>query len=53
MQERSLNWINQTNNGFDNLLPLVDKDVKAGKAQKAIFKLFSSGELVHQNPFNA
>ena len=37
------NWINQTNNDFDELIPLIDKDVKAGKSKKAIFKLFSSG----------
>jgi len=37
------NWINQADNGFDDLIPLVDKDVKSGKAQKAVFKLFSAG----------
>lgn len=37
------NWINQTDNDWDSLLPLIDKDVKAGKSEKAIFKLFSSG----------
>ena len=37
------NWINQTNNDFDELVPLIDKDVKAGKSEQAIFRLFSSG----------
>ncbi|MFM5993987.1 MAG: type ISP restriction/modification enzyme, partial [Dolichospermum sp.] len=37
------NWINQSDNDFDSLLPLVDKDVKAGKAEEAVFKLFSRG----------
>jgi len=37
------NWINQTDNDFDNLLALVDKNVKAGKAEQAIFRLFSRG----------
>lgn len=37
------NWINQTNNKYDDLLPLADKDVKAGRSDKALFKLFSSG----------
>ncbi|MBE9236902.1 N-6 DNA methylase [Anabaena aphanizomenioides LEGE 00250] len=37
------NWINQADNDFDSLLPLVDKDVKAGKAEEAVFKLFSLG----------
>ncbi|MCC5621394.1 type ISP restriction/modification enzyme [Nostoc sp. CHAB 5715] len=41
--DKNHNWINQTDNDFDNLLPLVDKDVKAGKAQEAVFKLFSRG----------
>ena len=37
------NWINLTDNDFDEFLPLVDKDVKTGRAQEAIFKLFSRG----------
>jgi predicted helicase len=37
------NWINQTDNDWDNLMPLVDKEVKAGKSEEAIFKLFSRG----------
>ena len=41
--DKNNNWINQTDNNYDDLLPLVDKDVKAGKGEQAIFKLFSSG----------
>jgi predicted helicase len=41
--DKHYNWIEQTDNDFDNLLPLVDKDVKNGKAEQAVFKLFSSG----------
>lgn len=40
------NWINQTHNDFDSLLPLIDKHTKAAKTQRserAIFKLFSAG----------
>jgi predicted helicase len=37
------NWINQTDNDFDSLIPLIDKDVKAGKSQEAVFELFSRG----------
>ncbi|MDZ4067820.1 MAG: type ISP restriction/modification enzyme, partial [Tabrizicola sp.] len=40
------NWLGQTENDWEELLPLVSKDVKAGKrgAEKgAIFKLFSRG----------
>jgi predicted helicase len=41
--DKQNNWINQTNNNFDELIPLIDKDVKAGKSEQAIFELFSSG----------
>ena len=41
--DKQHNWINQANNDFDTLLPLIDKDVKAGKSQTAVFKLFSRG----------
>ncbi|MGI2904175.1 type ISP restriction/modification enzyme [Tolypothrix sp. VBCCA 56010] len=41
--DKQHNWVNLTNNNFDNLIPLVDKDVKAGKAQEAVFQLFSRG----------
>ncbi|MDZ8223336.1 type ISP restriction/modification enzyme [Nostoc sp. ChiVER01] len=41
--DKNHNWINQTDNDFDNLLPLVDKDVKAGRTGKAVFKLFTRG----------
>ncbi|WP_017292566.1 type ISP restriction/modification enzyme [Geminocystis herdmanii] len=37
------NWINQTDNDFDDLIPLIDKDVKAGKT-KAV-KNEETGEL--------
>jgi predicted helicase len=41
--DRKANWINLTDNDFDTFLPLIDKDVKAGKSETAIFQLFSSG----------
>ncbi len=41
--DKNHNWINQADNDFDSLLTLVDKDVKAGKAQEAVFQLFSRG----------
>ncbi|MBW4476127.1 MAG: N-6 DNA methylase [Tolypothrix brevis GSE-NOS-MK-07-07A] len=37
------NWINLSDNDFDCLIPVIGKDVKAGLAEQAIFKLFSSG----------
>jgi len=41
--DQKANWINLTDNDFDSLLPLIDKEVKAGKSQKAVFQLFSRG----------
>lgn len=37
------NWINLTDNDFDELIPLIDKQAKSGLSEKAIFKLFSRG----------
>ncbi len=40
------NWINLTDNDFDSLLPLVNKETKLAKnkaGEKAIFKLYSLG----------
>ena len=41
--DQKSNWINLTDNDFDTLLPLIDKEVKAGKSQEAVFQLFSRG----------
>ncbi len=44
--DKNNNWINLTDNDFDSLLPLADKDTKLAKSKaddKAIFKLFSNG----------
>jgi len=41
--DKKANWVNQTDNDFDDLLPLLDKDVKAGKSEEAVFQLFSRG----------
>ena len=41
--DQKANWINLTDNDFDSFLPLIDKEVKAGRSQEAIFQLFSSG----------
>jgi predicted helicase len=37
------NWINLTDNDFDDFLALADKEVKKGKAEDAVFQLFSAG----------
>ncbi|MFM6255959.1 MAG: type ISP restriction/modification enzyme, partial [Dolichospermum sp.] len=44
--DNNFNWINLTDNDFDSLLPLANKDTKLAKTNaddKAIFKLFSNG----------
>ena len=41
--DQKSNWINLTDNDFDSRLPLIDKDVKAGRSQEAVFQLFSRG----------
>ncbi|MBD2395131.1 N-6 DNA methylase [Cyanobacterium aponinum FACHB-4101] len=41
--DKKRNWINQTDNDFDDLISLIDKDVKAGKT-KAV-KNEETGEL--------
>jgi len=41
--DKDHNWINLSSNDFDELIPLIDKDVKSGDNSKAIFKLFSNG----------
>jgi predicted helicase len=43
------NWINQSDNDFENLLSLLDKDVKAGKGEESVFKLFSLGVATHRD----
>lgn len=47
--DKNYNWINQSDNDFEHLLPLVDKDVKAGKKEEAVFKLFSLGVATHRD----
>ena len=46
------NWINQTHNDFDTLLPLASKETKAAKTaakERAIFKLFSLGVVTNRD----
>lgn len=43
MPDKKQNWINQVENDFDSLLPLMDKVTKSCKNDEAIFKLFSNG----------
>jgi len=41
--DKKANWINLTDNDFDDFLPLMDKEVKDGKSDQAVFYLFSRG----------
>jgi predicted helicase len=41
--DKNNNWINLTDNDFESLIPLIDKNVKAGKSNKAVFNLFANG----------
>ncbi len=50
--DKSKNWINLTDNDFDELLPLADKQTKAAKNtddEQAIFKLFSLGIVTNRD----
>lgn len=46
------NWINLAENDFESLLPLVDKAVKAGKSESAMFKLFSLGVVTAKDEWS-
>ena len=41
--DQNHDWINKREEGFDELLPLGSKDAKSGKANDAVFRLFSNG----------
>jgi predicted helicase len=43
------NWINLVENDFESLLPLVSKEVKAGKGEEAVFSLFSLGVVTNRD----
>ncbi|MEI7840425.1 MAG: type ISP restriction/modification enzyme [Methylococcaceae bacterium] len=47
------NWLNLTDNDFDSLMPVCDKEVKAGKSKEnnaeAIFKLYSLGVVTSRD----
>lgn len=47
--DKNNNWINIADNDFENLLPLADKAVKAGKSKKALFELFSLGVVTNRD----
>jgi predicted helicase len=41
--DKNNNWLNISDNDFEDLLPICDKTVKAGKSKKAIFEIYSLG----------
>jgi len=41
--DKHSNWLDITDNDFDELIPLINKDVKAGKSEEAVFQLFTNG----------
>lgn len=49
LPDNKSNWINLTDNDFGDLLPLIDKNAKLGKSEKAIFRLFSLGIASHRD----
>jgi predicted helicase len=50
--DRTSNWINLTNNDFESLIPLANKETKAAKThgkERAIFKLYSLGASTNRD----
>ncbi|MFT3844658.1 MAG: N-6 DNA methylase [Lacibacter sp.] len=41
--DKNNNWINISDNNWETLIALFDKEVKSGKKQEALFSLFSNG----------
>lgn len=47
--DKNNNWINLTDNDFESLLPLANKETKLGKGGKAIFELFTLGTVSNRD----
>jgi predicted helicase len=47
--DKNNNWINLTDNDFDSLLPLANKETKLGKGGKALFELYSLGTVSNRD----
>lgn len=41
--DNQYNWINQSETDFEQLIPLISKDVKASRGNESLFKLFTNG----------
>ncbi|MDM8564698.1 N-6 DNA methylase [Candidatus Halobeggiatoa sp. HSG11] len=47
--DKKYNWLNQTNNDWDDLIPMGTKECKLNKTENAIFKLFSLGVVTNRD----
>jgi predicted helicase len=43
------NWINQSDNDFESLVTIIDKDAKAGKAKESLFRFYSNGVATNRD----
>ncbi len=47
--DKNNNWINNSDNDWDSLIPIANKEVKNSKSKEAIFKLFSLGVVTNRD----
>ncbi len=47
--DKNYNWINLSDNDFDELVTIGDKDVKLGKSKNALFRLFTNGVATNRD----
>ncbi len=47
--DKKHNWLNQTDNDWDDLIPMGTKECKLNKTENAIFKLFSNGIMTDRD----
>jgi predicted helicase len=47
--DKNNNWLNLTDNDWDQMIPICTKEVKAGKSVNAIFQLFTNGVVTNRD----
>ncbi|MEJ7821350.1 MAG: type ISP restriction/modification enzyme [Chitinophagaceae bacterium] len=47
--DKKNNWINNSDNDWDSLIPVCGKEVKNGKTREAIFKLYTLGTVSNRD----
>jgi predicted helicase len=47
--DKNNNWINLTDNDWESMIPVCDKEVKNGKSKEAIFELFTNGIVTNRD----